>query len=624
MRTLVVFGLLVASAVQGQPALDREPRLISVGPNVQISKPFPRLAHYENLAAGDPRHAGRLIACATVAHQELASQGYHCYVSFDAGRSWSTALEFDKGPRNSDPAVAYGRGDTVFVVNEYTPGTSGNRMEIYRSADGGKTWAMAGTFTWIDRQAIVIDETNGRYAGRAYVSGVSKGFTGAGGAASVVLYRSTDGGATWTGPVERQTVEGGGLLGASNNVVLSDGTLAFTTFHIKKDRALNIFDENNTYRSGNAELQLLTSSDGGESLNPWTTISDAYIASAGAQFAQLGLDPGSRYFKDRLYVVWPDAAMGRVNIRFVYSSDSGKSWSVPSTVNDDRPPAQRSQGPDHMLPAIGVNKDGVVLVTWYDRRESPDNTGWTVRAAASLDGGVTFTPSVVVSEASNAFTDRTAFILNAPNVSGGGTRRAANARARPLSVGLGLNSFFMSGGDTDGMAVGADGVFHAIWVDNRTGVSQLWTAPVTVHGTVERHGAAELADLDDVTNSVTLEPQSTRYDRATNTLAFVARLRNNSSGVLHAPVKARLIGISSQLGAPVVVGAANGVGTVGAIWDLSGSIPPRGLLPDSVAAPATFSFRLHDLRAVRKARQSSESESGLVRFDTAIYGHMAR
>jgi hypothetical protein len=32
---------------------------------------------------------------------------------------------------------------------------------------------------------------------------------------------------------------------------------------------------------------------------------------------------------------------------------------------------------------------GVVVVAWYDRRESSDNMGWRIRAAASLDGGVT-------------------------------------------------------------------------------------------------------------------------------------------------------------------------------------------------------------------------------------------
>jgi hypothetical protein len=36
------------------------------------------------------------------------------------------------------------------------------------------------------------------------------------------------------------------------------------------------------------------------------------------------------------------------------------------------------------------------------------------------------------------------------------------------------------GGDTAGLAADAAGAFRAVWVDNRTGVPQVWTASVTV------------------------------------------------------------------------------------------------------------------------------------------------
>src|SRR5207248_2045702 len=201
----------------------------------------------------------------------------------------------------------------------------------------------------------------------------------------------------------------------------------FTTFLIKKDRSLSAFDEGNLYHSGNAELKFLTSTDGGESLDPWVTVSEVYLGSQGAQFAQLAVDPGSPFFKDRLYAVWPDAASGRVEIRFAYSADRGKTWSLPVTVNDDRLPLDPTRGPDHLLPAVGVNTAGMVLVTWYDRRESGDNMGWRTRAAASLDGGVTFTPSTPVSDARNTFTDRTEWTQGAPAISGGGKRGAGTA-----------------------------------------------------------------------------------------------------------------------------------------------------------------------------------------------------
>ena len=630
MRTLLIAVLLASTSLPAQnPAASRS--IISVGPNVQISKAFPNLAHYENLAAGDPDHVGRLVACATVAHQDLGGQDDHCYVSFDNGKTWKTVLEFDEGPRNSDPTMTYGRGDTVFIVNEYipspgfgamtAPGMEQNRIDVYRSPDGGKTWARSATFPFIDRESIVVDETDGKYAGRIYINGVTKGYFAPGGPSNALLFRSLDGGSTFIGPTERPTTEGN-LLGASNVVLFSDGTVAFATIHVKKDRNENVSDENNP-RTANAELQLISSSDGGESFNPWTTIGDWWLdmnSAQGAEIAMLAVDPGSRFFKDRAYAVWPSAPSGRIDIFVAHSDDKGKTWSAPLRVNDDRPPASRDIGPDHIMPAIGVNKQGVILVTWFDRRDAGDNTGWKVRTAASLDGGVTFSPSTVVSEAANTYTDRTRVMLNAPGVSGGGTRRPGAARGRPISVNLGVNGFFLSGGDTDGIAVGADDVFHAIWVDNRTGVSQFWTAPVTVRGTVEKHGARELADLDDVTDKLTVDVRATNYDRLTGTLTLSARLKNTSKDVVRAPLKARVINLSSQLAVPTIVGAANGVSGVGAIWDWSDAIPAGGLLPDSLSSARTLRFHLSDLRPIRRPRQPGGGLSGLVRFDTRIYG----
>src|SRR5688572_3325498 len=117
MRALIILVALVASTAESQSRTS----VISVGREAHVSKPFSKLAHYENLAAGDTDNPGRLMACSTVAHEDLASQGNHCYVSFDYGKTWSTAMEFDKGPRNSDPTMIYGRGDTVIYVNEYIP-----------------------------------------------------------------------------------------------------------------------------------------------------------------------------------------------------------------------------------------------------------------------------------------------------------------------------------------------------------------------------------------------------------------------------------------------------------------------------------------------------------------------
>jgi hypothetical protein len=44
----------------------------------------------------------------------------------------------------------------------------------------------------------------------------------------------------------------------------------------------------------------------------------------------------------------------------------------------------------------------------------------------------------------------------------------------------------LNGGDTVGLAADAKGVSHPMWIDNRTGTHQVWTASVTVRGAVRR------------------------------------------------------------------------------------------------------------------------------------------
>jgi hypothetical protein len=121
------------------------------------------------------------------------------------------------------------------------------------------------------------------------------------------------------------------------------------------------------------------------------------------------------------------------------------------------------------MPEIAVNRTGVVGVMWYDRRDHPDNLGWDVRFAASFDGGASFLPSVKASERGTSF----------PSGASRDARPAAKPGDERAQINNGRDSFTFMGGDTAGLAADAAGVFHLVWVDNRTGVPQVWTAMVT-------------------------------------------------------------------------------------------------------------------------------------------------
>ncbi len=159
----------------------------------------------------------------------------------------------------------------------------------------------------------------------------------------------------------------------------------------------------------------------------------------------MAIDRSAGPFRGRIYTVWPDARHDRrTQILISYSKDKGSTWAAPRVVSDDSTAHSEAGRANNFMPAVAVNRGGVVGISWYDRRDNPDNIGYWVRFSASLDGGETWLPSARVSTASHVASDD--------------TRK--------------------NSGDTAGLAAGADGVFHPVWIDNRTGIPQMWTATV--------------------------------------------------------------------------------------------------------------------------------------------------
>jgi len=128
------------------------------------------------------------------------------------------------------------------------------------------------------------------------------------------------------------------------------------------------------------------------------------------------------------------------------SDDRGESWSEPLRLN-------HSETADSFTPSIAVNKDSVIGVSWY---EIHHKSCFDVHFTASLDHGKTFLPEVRVSSATSC--------PDTPQDKGA----------------FDAGTTFGAGGDYSGLAATADGLFHVVWSDARSGIYQLRTATVSV------------------------------------------------------------------------------------------------------------------------------------------------
>ena len=450
--TVAAAGLAVAGSVNAQAR-------IAVGPNVQASKSRSQVEHIEVTIAADPANANRLIACS------MLTGGVAAYVSFDAGATWSAPVTNTGAPRANDPTCAYGPNGAVYFVHKLkeTAGPSDlDRLAVHRSLDGGRVWdAMVLGPQTTDRPWIAVDRrpSEGPH-GRLLVSynyhvhgentllAHKQDFLNA-----VALQASTDGGRTFSTFAMRALMGDSAhpfrQPGMAGTAVLRDGT-ALALYEHSVGGGPN--PKTGKTMVVSSALMIVRSRDGGNSIEPAfkvadisTTYNEPHTRGVTAAIAS---SQSSHRFGNRAWVAWGDVGSGRAEILAAYSDDGGSTWSQPARISDPPSPSSGNQKPDHFMPVLAVNNDGIVGALWYDRRDNPDNLSYYARFSASTDGGVTWLPSVRVS--------------SAPHTARG-------------KSGTGVTS-----GDTAGLAASADGRFHALWIDNRTGVQQAWTAPITV------------------------------------------------------------------------------------------------------------------------------------------------
>jgi len=546
---------------------------------------------YETLAAADPADTNILIACSAVMPSILQHGHTVVYVSRDGGEHWAQTLETTRPFEgfSGDPACATGpEGLALYAV--IVQGRDGTAL--YRSRDHGITWDAPSLLPINDRAYVVVDQSRSDHSGRIYVNG-TRGSPDATRRTAFVLYDSDDGGKTFKGPI--QYVQGPMAWGnaMTNGVVLSDGT--WLTLLVEYTGLFAGYATEDRSERANATIKALIYVNGAGSLTPVMVVPkhfapeySLHLRNAGySSIPSLAADASAGPFNARVYATYSDATSGRFVIQMTFSSDHGRTWYEPRAISDAPFVPGRGLGPDAFRPVVAVNRDGVVGVVWDDTRDDPLNVGWRPRFSASFDGGETWTASVPVATVAVSFpADKPSW----PVVYG--WYAAGDSSVIHLRI-TDDNRFQYAGGDTRGLAVDASGVFHPVWVDNRTGTFEVWTAPVSVVGRATVNGGPALRGLHDVTSHSALDLQDFSLDTTRGSVTLTAVLRNMSRDTLYAPLIVRATRLSAELGSVRTIGAA-GV-EEGATWDFSDRVNNGRLAPGEVSKPRELKFELSDV-----------------------------
>jgi hypothetical protein len=643
-------GSTVSKDANPTTTQQKERSRILVAPAVKVNQAnFTRPDHELQIAA-DPTDGNRLIVCSILVDDIQNYQApwpvhIFVYTSLDGGLSWHPTYERDKEKYSADPSCAFGPDGSAYFVSfgsdiyailsalshEPNYGTkesdktlfhkrksSTSWWPIHRSTDGGEIWHEVGEVNGVDREYITVDDTLGQYRGRIYVHGIANTSTGVGVSGidgglitGIAIFRSTDGGQTYNS-VKLADEGSQYVLENANGIVMSDGTFA-TIFADASDLKTAGFIQELHATTPNAKLKFISSTDGGETFGKATVVSDDwYLRVNGGLMGQpsLAVDRTSGVFRDRIYAAWIDARSGRGEIRLARSDNKGKTWSPSRVISDNWPHDERGETPDAFMPTLAVNRNGVLGIMWYDRRDHPDNLGYDIRFSASLDGGESFLPSVLVSPGGGSALEMKRVLLQGPwhpSVQPDGRIHAA----------FDWNYGGDNGGDTAGLACDLDGIFHPLWIDRRFRLPQASTTRITVTGTASSNGGDGLESLRDLSSKAEVRFSLADVDRATNVITIGAVITNTSPEPIPGRLTLRLLTLSSSQGLIQVQNADNGFVSSGAIWKFQAATG-ESLAPGAFTVPHQLQFKL--AHAPFPPPPLGDGVHGVVEIDVKILG----
>ena len=534
---------------------------IVVSAGTHISSDSPRTPFVETFLAINPRNPKNLVAASMVGTEGAVVS--RVYASRDGGLMWQRARSAtDVNPifKGADPTVYFDSEGTAFFSTLQTEG-----LGISRSTDGGFTWGdpiiVLGGHD--DREFMAFDDSGGKFNGRIYVGAATRIIEKNGKRhLAIDIAYSTDHGVSFSpGTITTGDWQSGEYLDLSDPLVTPEGKLVVPF-------------ESYSYPplpgpSHASQLWTMVSQDGGHTFSPAlpgpsVTTAEGFQMLKSFSFPRAAIDLSSGVHRGRIYITWANYNSKRYAIAIAHSDDLGMTWAPPVVVNDNQ-----SEG-DPANPAIAVNKDGVVGVTFNDRRDDPNNSCFRLYFAASLDGGETFLPNTKASDN-----------LTCPMAPGNWALETSSYRVgnRVEFAILSVAGRWPNGGDTQGLVATPDGVFHSAWINGESGVMQLWLKEIKVD-TTKMMQSPFATHREYLGGDLSLELTRPEINFATHIVSVRARLANRSAIAIPGPFLLVLDDMDdSTLKNLQVMNADNGVLARGASWSFTiggkGSLGPQ-------------------------------------------------
>lgn len=307
--------------------------------------------------------------------------------SADSGNSWTVGKMKSKFGVWGDPTLVSDCLGNFYYFHLSNTGGDGwiDRIVCQKSTDGGRTWT-DGVGIGHNPPADQDKQWAAAHPTKPWVYVTWTQFDQYGShdpkkMSNIMFSMSKDAGTTWSKAVKINTISGDcldddGTTEGAVPAVGSDGTIYVTWSCGGVIWFTKSTDDGNSWLSYNLPIA--------RQFGGWNMTIPGVERANG--MPALMIDNSKGPHKGSLYLVWADQRNGAADsdILFMRSTDKGKTWSNPMTVNQDK------SGRHQFFPWMAVDQtSGYIYVVYYDQRSYADNQT-DVMVAFSTDGGATF------------------------------------------------------------------------------------------------------------------------------------------------------------------------------------------------------------------------------------------
>ena len=383
-------------------------------------------------AAINPRDTNNIIIAGMVLDAEnlLGALSFPIYYTKDFGDTWELS-QFDGvsdlGPFNfilggGDPVLAFDTDGTAYLswltLSVNLNFTIGIQLHWAISTDGGQSWQRQESFIdsgevaslenpdsrFVDKEWLATDLSPTPFRNNLYAAYVEINLADT---TYNILVKTKNPDSNEFGEAVDVTPE---------DIVFSQ----FASIDVGRDGKVHVLFAGATAQDVAMNLYHCVSEDGGATFSDPVRISSFHLPcfppGAGGPCDLVGIDSARVYpcphlrvdksggeFDGNLYAVWTADGFqteltSGVDVYYSYSKDGGLNWANPIVLNNDGLPDS-----EQFFPSLAVNKEGVLAVSWYDRREDPNNLMTKYYMTYSKDGGLTFENDYPVSTSSSDF-----------------------------------------------------------------------------------------------------------------------------------------------------------------------------------------------------------------------------